>query len=252
MAAAHISSTAVDGAAAGRPRQGFAGLLLLADGRFPSGSHAHSGGLEPAVAAGRVRDIASLEQFLIGRAATSGLGAAAFAAATCARCADGPEHRGSAEEELVELDAEFDARTPAPALRSASRTLGRQLLRTATAVVSDPQLALLTDVLPEGPHQPIVFGAAASALGLSPHATAAAALHEVTTGSATAAVRLLGLDPFAVHAVLAGLGPQLDELAAEAAGRIHEPAHRMPAASATMLDISAQFHATWEARLFAS
>ncbi|MBM0204330.1 urease accessory protein UreF, partial [Micromonospora sp. STR1s_5] len=28
-------------------------LLLLADGRFPAGAHAHSGGLEAAVAAGR-------------------------------------------------------------------------------------------------------------------------------------------------------------------------------------------------------
>ena len=29
-------------------------LLLLADGRFPAGGHAHSSGLEAAVAAGRV------------------------------------------------------------------------------------------------------------------------------------------------------------------------------------------------------
>lgn len=252
MAAGRTSATTVDGTTADRSQPGFAGLLLLADGRFPSGGYAHSGGLEPAVAAGGVRDIASLEQFLIGRAATNGLGAATFAAATCARCADSPRDRSSAAEKLVELDAEFDARTPAPALRHASRTLGRQLLRAATAVVPGPPLALLADALPEGPHQPIALGAAASAIELSPHAAAAAALHEAITGPATAAVRLLGLDPFAVHAVLAGLGPRLDELAAEAAGRIHEPAHRMPASSAVMLDISAQLHATWEARLFAS
>ncbi|WP_433457733.1 hypothetical protein [Micromonospora sp. CA-248212] len=56
-------------------------LLLLADGRFPAGAHAHSGGLEAAVAAGRVTDLASLEAFLVGRLATAGLVGAAFAAA---------------------------------------------------------------------------------------------------------------------------------------------------------------------------
>ncbi|MEU1361738.1 hypothetical protein ABZ356_18065, partial [Micromonospora zamorensis] len=56
-------------------------LLLLADGRFPAGAHAHSGGLEAAVAAGRVTDLASLEAFLAGRLATAGLVGAAFAAA---------------------------------------------------------------------------------------------------------------------------------------------------------------------------
>ncbi|MDP9074601.1 MAG: urease accessory protein, partial [Actinomycetota bacterium] len=43
--------------------------LLLADGRFPGGGHAHSGGLEAAVADGSVADLAGLEAFLIGRLA---------------------------------------------------------------------------------------------------------------------------------------------------------------------------------------
>ena len=38
-----------------------AALLLLADGRFPAGGYAHSGGLEASIAAGRVRDVADLE-----------------------------------------------------------------------------------------------------------------------------------------------------------------------------------------------
>ncbi|RQX44658.1 urease accessory protein UreF, partial [Micromonospora chalcea] len=40
---------------------------MLADGRFPAGAHAHSGGLEAAAAAGRVTDLATLEAFLAGR-----------------------------------------------------------------------------------------------------------------------------------------------------------------------------------------
>ena len=68
-----------------RPSLSLATLLVLADGRLPAGGHAHSGGLEAAVSAGRVRDVGGLEGFLRGRLATAGVVAAAFAAAACAR-----------------------------------------------------------------------------------------------------------------------------------------------------------------------
>ncbi|MEU5422925.1 urease accessory protein UreF, partial [Streptomyces sp. NPDC020667] len=42
------------------PSAARAALLVLADGRFPAGGHAHSGGAEAAVKAGRVRDAESL------------------------------------------------------------------------------------------------------------------------------------------------------------------------------------------------
>ncbi|MFD5493209.1 urease accessory protein UreF [Streptomyces sp. NPDC127091] len=228
------------------PTAGLSALLVLADGRFPAGGHAHSGGLEAAVAAGRVRDAADLESFLRGRVATSGATAAAFAAAACGRPAD---PSGAA---LRELDAELDARTPSPALRAASRRLGRQLLRAVGAVRPHPELDVLAAALPEGPHQPVGLGVAARVLGLGPHAAATAALHEAASGPATAAVRLLGLDPFAAHGVLVRLGPQLDALARDAAASASAAAARLAALGAPMLDISAQTHAAWEVRLFAS
>lgn len=240
---------------------GLPALLLLADGRFPAGSHAHSGGLEAAVAAGRVHDPGTLEAFLRGRVATTGLVSAAFAAAACAAaCAavdpaaeDVSAHRGPGKDGpgpvLAELDRELDARTPAPALRATSRTLGRQLLRAARAVRPHPGLELLVGA---GPHQPIVLGVTAHAFGLGPSAAATASLHDAATGPATAAIRLLALDPFAVHAVLARLAARLAELAGEAAGYAGVPADRLPAGSAPILDISAQHHAHWEVRLFAS
>ncbi|MEV7563365.1 urease accessory protein UreF, partial [Streptomyces sp. NPDC089795] len=40
-----------------------AALLVLADGRFPAGGHAHSGGAEAACKAGRIHDAATLEDF---------------------------------------------------------------------------------------------------------------------------------------------------------------------------------------------
>ncbi|WP_433872757.1 urease accessory protein UreF [Saccharopolyspora sp. CA-218241] len=225
---------------------GLFALVLLADGRFPTGGHAHSGGFEAAAAAGRVHDVPTLEAFLRGRAATAGCTSAAFTAATCAALA-----RGTADE-CDGLDAELDARTPAPALRAASRALGRQLLRAARAVRPDAALDALAAAWPHGPHQPIALGASARVFGLGPRTAAVAALHEAVTGPATAAVRLLGLDPFAVHAALARLGPLLEELADAAAGSARTPPRDLPALSAPMLDISAEDHATWEVRLFAS
>ena len=219
-------------------------LLLLADGRFPAGGYAHSGGLEAVIAAGRVRDVGTLESFLRGRTATTGAVAAAFAASSCAAVLAG--------EDPARLDEELDARTPSPALRRASRKLGRQMLRAARAVWPHPALHALAAAHPGGPHQPIVLGVAAAAAGLGPHSAALAVVHDSATGPATAAVRLLGLDPFAVHALLARLGPWLDALAAEAAARAHDPPEDLPSYGAPLIDVSSEHHATWEVRLFAS
>ncbi len=108
-------------------------LLLLADGRFPAGGHAHSGGLEAAVAAGRVTGVADLAGFLRGRLATAGQVSAAFAAAThlATSYAVVDTHRPGRPGKLetgtalagapgsggvAVLDAELDARTISPAL----------------------------------------------------------------------------------------------------------------------------------------
>ena len=55
-------------------------LLLIADGRFPAGAHAHSSGLEAAVAAGRVTDLTTLAEYLRGRLATDRVAAAGHSA----------------------------------------------------------------------------------------------------------------------------------------------------------------------------
>jgi urease accessory protein len=218
-----------------------AALLLLADGRFPAGGYAHSGGLEESIRAGRVRDLVGLEAFLRGRAATAGLVSGSFAAAACRAFATG-------DERLAVLDAELDARIPSPALRDVSRTLGRQLCRAVARMAPDARL----DRLGRAPHQPVALGAAAAVVGAGPDEAALAALYEAVTGPGTAAVRLLPVDPFDVHAVLGALTGLLDELAGEAAG--HAAAHpgSLPAATAPLLDIAAEHHRGAEVRLFAS
>jgi urease accessory protein len=209
-------------------------LLVLADGRLPAGGHAHSGGLEAAVAADRVHDLASLDGFLRGRLATTGAVTAAFAAVACARTAD-----------WSELDAGLDARTPSSAQRRASRAQGRALLRAGRAMWTVP--ATGRDL-----HHPVALGVVAAAAGLDAQQAAVAAAHGTVTGPASAAVRLLGLDPYRVHALLAGLAGDCDRIAARAAGRVDDPIDALPAAGAPLLDIGAEVHAAWEVRLFAS
>jgi urease accessory protein len=227
-------------------------LLVLADGRLPSGGHAHSGGLEAAVASGRVRTPADVAAFLHGRLVTAGLVAASFGAAACFALSPGSSSRGSLPPEgagrLGELDSGMDARTPSPALRKASRAQGRALLRAGRAMWNIPDIS----VLGREPHQPVALGVLAAAAGLGPLEAATAAVHGITTGSASAAVRLLGLDPYETHAAIARLAPAGDRIAADAAARINDPVDDLPAAGAPLLDIGAELHATWEVRLFAS
>jgi urease accessory protein len=211
-------------------------LLLLADSRLPAGGHAHSGGLEVAVAAGRIRDVADLDGFLRGRLAAAGLVAAAFAAAACAR--SHPQPSG-------DLDAELDARTPSPALRRISRQQGRALLRAGRAMWPVPAMA-------GDPHHAIALGVVAAAAGLGPADAALAAGYASITGPASAAVRLLGLDPYAVQALLATLADECDRVAALGASYADAPPGDLPAAGAPLLDITAEIHASWEVRLFAS
>lgn len=221
-----------------------AALLVLADGRFPAGGHAHSGGAEAAVTAGRITDAASLAGFCRGRLHTAGLVAAALAAAAVLGT------------DLAALDAAADARTPSPALRGAARRLGRQLLRAARATWPCAELDALALRFPKGVHQPVVLGLVARAAGLEAADAAYCAAYESVSGPATATVRLLSLDPFEATGVLARLAPELDQVvgrAVEAARRaVADGVDALPTASAPLLEIMAEAHATRPVRLFAS
>jgi urease accessory protein len=219
--------------------------LLLADGRFPAGGHAHSGGVEATVASGGVTDVASLEQFLRGRVSASGAVNAAFAAAACRAFVD------DSWTSLQVLDDELDARIPSPVLRGASRSLGRQLLRTARRVW--PGSAIDVDTVGRhGLHQPVALGAVAVSAGLTPTRAATLAAYDAVSAPATAAVRLLGLDPYAVHRTLAALTPLVERVAADGAEHADTPPHALPAWGTPVLDIAVERHATAEVRLFAS
>ncbi|GAA4709537.1 urease accessory protein [Promicromonospora umidemergens] len=233
---------------------GLPALMQLADGRFPTGGHAHSGGFEAAAQREGINDLPAMEEFLIGRLRTTGLVAAAFTAAACQyfHQAMAADQGASLLDRLAPLGRELDARTPSPVLRTVSRRLGRQLIRTGRVVWPHQGLDRLASVPGQGVHQPVGLGAVAAAAGQPPAHAAVAAAQESIAGPATAAVRLLGLDPFAVNAVVARLGAEVVRVASEATGPADGPASALPASAGYLLDVSAEFHATWEVRLFAS
>jgi urease accessory protein len=102
------------------------------------------------------------------------------------------------------------------------------------------------------PHHPLVLGAGVSLAGGFPELAARAAALAACASPASAAVRLLGLDPFAVQAMLARLAPGIDECARRAAKDAAGPPSSLPADGAPALDLLADFHLTSEVRLFAS
>ncbi|WP_261553883.1 urease accessory protein UreF [Frankia tisae] len=205
---------------------------------MPTGGHAHSGGVEAAVTDGSLASLADLAAFLLGRLHTAGLVAAAFAAAACHALATG-------RTDVVELDTELDARTPSPALRAASRAQGRTLLRAGRAAWPVP-------AGPRAPHHAVALGMVAAGAGLTPGEAALAAAHVTVTGPATAATRLIGLDPLAVTAILARLADDVEAIAQAGEAAAALPPRELPALTGVRLDLLAERHRVTALRMFTS
>lgn len=209
---------------------GLATLLALADSRLPTGGHVHSGGVEEAVTSGLVADLVTLRAFLVRRIRTSGLVTASVAAAV---------HTGTLT--VAAGDLETDARTPSPAARAASRAQGRGLVRLARRVWPDREWS---DVGVK-PHLGVAAGVVGAVSGLAPEQTALHVVYTTMTGSATAAQRLLALDPGDVAALTFDLSAVCEQTAGEAAKELAD-------LSDPLLDVLAQRHVTRERPLFAS
>ncbi|WP_179468935.1 urease accessory protein UreF [Mycolicibacterium vinylchloridicum] len=209
-------------------------LLILADSRLPTGGHVHSGGVEEAVTSRLVTDLATLEAYLRRRIRTSGLVTASVAAAV---------HRGDLT--VAAADAETDARTPAPAARLASRAQGRGLLRLARRVWPDTEQEWAWDSLGPRPHLAVTAGRVGVAGGLTPEQTTLSIVYTTMTGTATAAQRLLALDPADVAALTFELAQLCEQTAQRAAAGLAD-------LSDPLLDELAQRHVQRERPLFVS
>lgn len=221
--------------------------LLVSDARFPAGGHAHSGGVEQACDDGMIANVAELEDFLRGRLATTGIVSAHSAAAVC-----GQARRSEKPDVLWRVaDQEADSRIQSPASRAVSRQQGGQMLRTARQVLDSPVLESLAQSSTE-PHHSVVVGAVAAAANMPPLEAAEVAAYAAVSGPASAALRLLGLDPALVARVLVELAAEIDSIAILAAATALEPMRRIPCPSAPLLDLLAEEHFDRKERLFAS
>lgn len=218
-------------------------LMLLADGRFPSGSYAHSGGLEAAVHDGLT--LGDVPGFMAARLATVGRCEAAIAVA--ARRAAGRDEVDT----LLCLDDEAQARCSAPPLREAASRLGSQLLRTAVTVWSRSTILPRYRSASESSPRPVCFGVVACAAGLPDEPAAAALLYDDAAAVTSAAVKLFPVDPALAARWLREAGATIDTLAREVSSR--EPAPwALPSAFAPLLEARSTAHAARERRLFAS
>lgn len=220
--------------------------MLLADGRFPSGSYAHSSGLEAAVHGGLIRG--EVSAFIAARLETIARCEAAIAVAA---------RRGAAGEDiamLLALDDEAQARCSSPPLRQAASRLGSQLLRTAATVWPASTIVSGYRSASASTPRPVAFGVVACAAGLEAEPAAAAILYDDAASVVSAAVKLLPVDPALATRWLADSGPTIDAIAralASLPAREADPA-ALPAPFAPLLETRSIVHAAEDRRLFAS
>jgi urease accessory protein len=218
-----------------------AAALLLADSRFPAGGYAHSLGLEQAVAEGLVAD--GVAAFIAARLRLVA-GPDAALSVVALRAAD---DAGS----LAQLDDEHAARCPSPVLRDVARRLGAQLLRSAaTAWPGAPAIERYRNASTTTP-RPVALGVVGAAAGLDAVALATVALYDDAATVASAALKLLALDPAQTAHWLAQLAPEISATARDVAGGERPPAAQPPPA-APGLELAAARHAGRTERLFAS
>lgn len=148
--------------------------------------------------------LAGLAAFCRGRLHTTGLTAAALAAAAALGL------------DPLALDEAADARTPSPALRATARKLGRRADAGRPVHLAGARPGRARG-RPPPRRPPARRPRAHRGVGRpDPEDAAYCAAYEAVGGPATAVVRLLSLDPFQATAVLARLAPELDRVAEQA------------------------------------
>jgi urease accessory protein len=217
--------------------------LLLADSRFPAGGYAHSLGLEQAVAEGLGAD--GVAPFIAARLRLVARADAALSVAARRAAAAGDATA------LAGLDSEHGARCPSPVLRDVARRLGAQLLRSAaTAWPGDAGIDRYRAASRATP-RPVALGVVAAAGALDDDAVAAVALYDDAATVASAALKLLGLDPAITARWLAQLAPAIAATAGELAAD-HAAVAAQPPPAAPALELAAARHAARTERLFVS
>jgi urease accessory protein len=164
--------------------------LRFVDSFFPSGGYAFSSGLEAAVQGGAVRDAEELSRYVV-ESLTTGMGereAVTVGMAHEAYVSDVLETAFNADRELEAMKLGLESRT-------ASRQMGRQVIRLAAdqrarqPLIEDYLAAVEAEQTPG--HLAVTVGLTLAAAGWSKEDTIAAFLYQAATGFVAAAMKLL-------------------------------------------------------------
>jgi urease accessory protein len=210
-------------------------LMLLADARLPTAGHTQSAGLEPAVADWvRTEDVPSYIALRLGSVIRVEAATAVVAL-----------HHLRQGIPLEPVELAWAARTPSPAMRSTSRSMARAFLRVASRLWPDhPSVGSIEP----GASRAVALAAAADASGLSARSLARLVGYDDVQTVASAALKLLPLDPAGVTAWVHAALPDVEQLAQEVAG-FTAPTD-IPAAGAPQIEAWAESHAVATPRLF--
>ncbi len=219
--------------------------LRFVDSFFPSGGYAYSSGLEAAAQGGLVKNSEDLSRFVV-ESLTTGIGEREAVAAGLAHDAC----VSNTLEIAFTVDRELDAMKLGRESRTASRQMGRQVIRLAAEQHSRPPL--LEDFLAavEAGHSPghmaVSLGLTLAAVGWSKEDTIAAFLYQAATGFVSAAMKLLPIGQRE--------GQRLLESWLEVIERVSQKsAHQRVLQSwSPIQDIYAMRHSRLESRLFRS
>ena len=218
-------------------------LLQLTSGAFPTGSFAHSYGLETFVQAGLVHDVATFGEWLgvhltHSAGPTDGAGVALVERAVTA----------GDWEAVLRIDRLLTALKLAPEIRAASRSTGRSALRAAREIFPGPAVESYAALLDDGQapgNTAAGFACVAADLKIDVPVSLLAFLWSLASSLTVVATRLVPLGGIAAQRCLRELGPAIRG----AAIRAESTREGELSTSAVAQDIAALRHARLYSRL---
>ena len=219
--------------------------LRFVDSFFPSGGYAFSSGLEAAVQGGAVRNAEELSRYVI-ESLTTGMGEREAVAVGMAHDA----FVSGILEIAFKADLELEAMKLGRESRTASRQMGRQVIRLAAEqhdrrrLIGNYLAAVEAEQTPG--HLAVSLGLTLAAAGWSKDDTIAAFLYQAATGFVAAAMKLMPLGQREGQRLLEGWIEVIERVSQQAA-------HQRELRSwSPVQDIYAMRHSRLESRLFRS
>ena len=219
--------------------------LRFVDSFFPSGGYAFSSGLEAAVQGGAVRNAEDLSRYVV-ESLTIGIGEREAVAVGLAHDA----YVSGSLEIAFKVDRELEAMKLGRESRTASRQMGRQVMRLAAdqlsrqPLIEDYLAAVEAEQTPG--HLAVSLGLTLAAAGWSKEDSIAAFLYQTATGFVAAAMKLLPLGQREGQRLLESWIEVIEPIS-------HKAAHQQVLQSwSPIQDIYTMRHSRLESRLFRS